>query len=1664
MLVAPPTLSGVKGLDRETERDLDELRGRLTDELAGGNDSAHADATAWLDALQQSVRTASHAAEAIDNRFLEIERQAESLSMAMDFGFLFNPQRRLFAIGYNAEDEKLDRAHYDMLCSEARLASYLAIAKGDVESRHWFQLGRQLTQTAGQAALLSWGGTMFEYLMPQLFQRDFEGSLLRQSCRAAVARQQQYGRQHGVPWGVSESAFGALAANSDYHYRSFGVPGLGLKRGLAKDLVVSPYSTMLALEIDVEDALRNLEAIAQEGGMGTWGFYDAIDYTPQRVPPGRRSVIVRCYMAHHQGMSLLAMANLLMAGGARRRFHSHAWPRAGELLLQERVPVAAPRIEPHADELAVVGIPRTDDEPVSRRITGVQTVAPRTHLLANGRYCVMLTNTGGGYSRWRDLAISRWRPDATRDAHGQFIYLRDLQTQRVWSATYQPTRGAVDTYEVTYSIDKAEFHRRDGDLETHLEVAVSPENDAEVRQLTITNHGSATRHLELTSYLEVALNTQAADVAHPAFHKLFIETEYIPEETALLARRRPRDGRQPPLYAVHALARASDAEQGVEFETSREEFLGRGRSAHRPAALEPGRRLTCRAGAVLDPVFALRCTIRIRPHESATIGFTTAVASNREEAIVLADQYHDIRGVQRAFELAWAFNQVQLRHLHISPANAHLYQRLTAALLYPDPERRGSQALMLSNTHGQRGLWRYGISGDLPLLLLHVTTPEHIATVRELLMAQAYWQSRGLLVDLVVLNDHPGSYVDSLQEQLITLLNEWPRRPDERTAGAFLVRGAQLLPEDKALLEISASVVMHGEDGTLAQQWEPSRAHGSNGHQRLTANPEAPGGTTPAPPDRLRLRGEGPKSCAGIPPLRKSPEDELEFWNGLGGFAHGGREYHIRLPEGAAAPSPWSNVIANPRFGTLVTESGAGYTWFINSRENKLTSWSNDPISDPPSEALFVVDPHTGEAWSPYSCVLRDRHDYAVHHGQGYSRYLRSVSDIDHELLISIAPDDPVKFICLRLRNRGSTPRELEIAYYVEWVLGVCREHTQLFVQTERDPATGSLLARNSFHPDLPAQVAFLHVLGGANSLTGDRTEFIGWCRDLNHPQGLGRRVLSGRTGLGLDPCGAVRVARRLAAGEEAEVVFLLGAAENAQQAADLLARYGDASAVHEACKATVARWNETLEAIQIKTPDRACDLLVNRWLLYQTLSCRVWGRSAFYQSGGAFGFRDQLQDVAALVYSDPAIAREHLLRAASRQFPEGDVQHWWHVPGGYGMRTRFSDDYLWLPWATCHYVQTTGDAAVLDEMVTFVHSPPLESREQERYEAPATTDHQASLYEHCRRALDRGFRTGPHGLPLIGCGDWNDGLNRVGELGQGESVWVAWFLLVILRDFCPLMADRGEGEAARQYQQQADALRQAIEAHAWDGQWYLRAFFDDGTPLGSARQEECQIDSIAQTWAVFAEAPAERTGPAMMAVKERLVRPLDKLVLLLAPPFDKCSAEPGYIKGYLPGIRENGGQYTHPALWVIQALARQGNAAEAHAVLQMINPIHHAATSDDVDRYRVEPYVVAADVYGVPPHTGRGGWTWYTGSAAWMYRVIVESLLGFQQRGHRLTIRPQIPASWPGFEITYRRGRTTWNIVVRRREGNDPSTSAEVRDAISLVDDGGTHEVVVEC
>ncbi|HEX4533881.1 MAG TPA: glucoamylase family protein [Rhizomicrobium sp.] len=1603
-------------------------------------------------ALTDALEKAAACARLLVHRLGTLAETAATMFTSMEFGFLLDENRQLFSIGYRMADGALDSNYYDLLASEARLTSFIAIAKGDVPARHWFHLGRTLTAIDGGSGLISWSGSMFEYLMPSLVMRAPSGSLLASTNRLVVQRQEEYGNALGVPWGMSESQYNARDLEQTYQYSSFGVPDLGYKRGLSESTVVAPYATGLAAMIDPAASAQNYRRFAGIGARGVYGWYEAVDYTRARLPEGAKFAVINAYMAHHQAMTITAIANALLDGVMRERFHASPMIQATELLLQERMPrdVALARQRPEQTRRAAEIANLTSG--VERQYTNPHSRVPRTQLLSNGRYSVMVTAAGSGYSRWRDIAVTRWREDVTADNWGSYIFVRDPRSGESWSAGYQPSAAEPNSYRATFSEDRAQIERTDGSITTLLEVAISPEDDAEVRRISITNHGVRTRELDVTSFAELALARQADDVAHPAFAKLFVETEFHAELGAILATRRRRSSADPMVWAAHLAVVEGETSGDAQYETDRARFIGRGQTVRTAAGFRDGWPLNNTVGPVLDPVFSLRRRVKIPRGATVRIAFWTLVAPTRDEVIDLADRHHEAAAFERARTLAWTQAQMQLHHLGILPDEAHLFQRLANHVLYSDVTLRPAPDVLRRGARKASTLWASGISGDLPIVLVQIEDDDDLPLARQLLRAHEYWRLKQLAVDLVILNERASSYAQDFQVALDAMVRKSrstePGAGDKARGDVFVLR-ADLVPGDvRALLQTAARVVLRGSGGALVDQVNRARDNKS----------------ASAPPKRVVLKSE---------PDVTLPRPPMEFFNGLGGFADDGEEYVTILSGDAHTPAPWVNVIANRNFGFQVSTEGGGCTWAINSQQNLLTPWSNDPVGDAPGEAFYVRDEATGEVWTPTALPIREKTStYTTRHGHGYSVFENASHGIAVELTQYVPVDDAIKISRLKITNQSGRERSLSLTAYVEWVLGTSRTSTAPFVMTEIDPQTGAMFAVNPWSNDFGGNVAFADMNGRQVAWTGDRTEFIGRDGVLESPIGLAPGAqLSNHVGPGFDPCAALQTRVRLGAVGSTEIVFFLGESPSREKAQELLAKYraADLDAVLDAVK---AQWDEVLHTVQVKTPDRALDILVNRWLPYQALACRIWARTGFYQASGAYGFRDQLQDVMALCVSRPDIAREQLLRAAGRQFLEGDVQHWWLPETGRGIRTRVSDDRGWLAYVVAHYVNTTGDDAVLDEMIPFLEGPVLHDGERDAFFEPTVSQKTASLFDHCALALDKSLATGPHGLPLMGTGDWNDGMDAVGAGGKGESIWLGWFLHAALASFAKLAERRGAAEEAENWRDAMLGFKNALEKAGWDGDWYRRAYFDDGTPLGSVLNRECRIDSIAQSWGVISGAaePA-RAARAMAAVDKYLVQRDDRLITLFTPPFENPSPDPGYIKGYPAGIRENGGQYTHGAAWAALAFAMSGDGDRCAELLSILNPINHASSPTGVHRYKVEPYVICADVYSVPPNDGRGGWTWYTGSAGWTYRVALEGLLGFRKQGSNLLLDPCIPKAWPSFGIVYRHGAARYDISVENPLGVNRGILAVKLDGtiltgkralIPLVDDGATHTVQI--
>jgi cellobiose phosphorylase len=1556
----------------------------------------------WLDQFEKSVADASRWAKDKISVADALSQQCNFLS-DLEYDFLYDATQRLLSIGFHTDDQRRDAGSYDLLASESRLTVFVAIAKGKLPQESWFALGRQLTNPGTSPILLSWSGSMFEYLMPLLVMPAYDNTLLNQTDKTSVQKQIDYGEKRNVPWGVSESGYNMFDANLNYQYKAFGVPGLGLKRGLGEELVIAPYATVMALMVFPREACKNLELLFQSNFSGEYGFFEAIDYTPSRLPPGQTHTVIRSFMSHHKGMSLLSLDYLLMNRPMQKRFEEEIHFKSVLLLLQERIPHATEFYAPsiHVSESSLLA---QIDSPL-RIIDTPDTPVPEVQLLSNGRYHVMITNTGAGYSKWKDIAVNRWREDVTCDNWGIFCFVRDLDTGNFWSSGFQPSLHSSEKYEVAFSQGRADIRRKDFDIDMHTEIVVSSEDDVELRRMHLTNRSRRRRSIEITSYAEVVIATAASDDSHQAFSKLFVQTEILEERQAIICNRRPRSDEDNNPWMFHLLKVNYAKNVITSYETDRKKFIGRGHTINDPQVMVSNQQLSNSEGAVLDPIVSIRHKIILEPYQTISADIVLGIAESKEACLGLVEKYQDRPMTDRAFELAWTHSQVVLRQINASEADAQLYGKFASSLIYSSADLRADASTIKKNRRSQSGLWSYSISGDIPIVLLRIADQSNIALVKQVIQAHAYWRLKGLKVDLIILNEDRGGYRQTLQNQILSFSTTDLK---DQPGGIFIKSIDQVPTEDRILFESVARIIISDSWGSLEEQ--------INRRNRILVSAQN------FIPNKFY-----PSVLTSL----KAPDD-LQFFNGKGGFSANGHEYVIISSPANQTPAPWVNVLANENFGTVISEAGQSYSWFENAHEFRITPWNNDPVCDLGGEMFYIRDDESGKVWSPAPLPHAGKFIYIIRHGFGYSIFQYHEEGIDSELQVYVDEKEAVKFSVLKLTNKSGRARNLSVTGYVEWVMGDLKTKSSMHITTEVDPLSGAILAKNIFNIDFSNYTAFFDTDETHKSITGDRTEFIGRNSSLINPDAMNKSKLSGRTGAGFDPCAAFQITIELEEDGEKEIVFRLGAAKDAEGAVALARRVKGLSFAQEALQKNINKWTNILTTVQINTPDRALNILTNGWLNYQTIASRILGRSGFYQSGGAFGFRDQLQDVLSLLYTQPQMARAQILLHASRQFAEGDVQHWWHPPLGKGVRTTCSDDLLWLPFAVCVYNKITCDNKIFDEKIYFIEGRQLNSGEESSYDLPVKSDNSTTLYDHCVRAIKKGLHIGKHGLPLIGSGDWNDGMDKVGNKGEGESVWLGFFLFDILKNFGKIAASKNDNEFTKYCKENAATLKNNLDKNAWDGEWYLRAFFDDGTPLGSSQNTECKIDSLSQSWSVLSGAgTTDRSKIAMESAYHNLVSNNLSLIQLFEPAFDKTEKNPGYIKGYVPGVRENGGQYTHGAVWLIMAFAQLKDKKRTWELLNMINPIRHGATESEINIYEVEPYVMAADIYTEPTHAGKGGWTWYTGSASWMYKLIIEYFLGFKKKGNLLELNPCIPEEWEKFSVNYKFGSAFYEIEI---------------------------------
>ncbi len=1570
-------------------------------------------------------------------RLCAVAARCEALAWEADFSFLYHRKRRLFHIGYRVAEQQLDASFYDLLASESRLTSLLAIAKGDVPVNHWAALGRPFYAVGEFVGLRSWSGSMFEYLMPSLVLEEPQGSVLHGACLAALHEQISFARERHVPWGISESAYAASDHTLAYQYAPQGVPRLALRRTPQDELVIAPYATALAAQVEPHRAVANFAALEALATRARYGFIEALDFSAARQAAAVGFTRVNTFMAHHQGMSIVAIANVLLNGTPQRWGMGNAHVEAVSSLLHERAPrevslllAPPPGPSPNEQERRAPGLLR-------EVLPGVAALSP-THLLSNGRYSVSLRANGAGWSRWGRVGITRWRDDALRDGHGSFFHLRwDRQPQAV-SLTQHPAPHPAAHYHSVYHADRVCFDATWPEIDAHTTVWVSPEDDIEFRQVELRNLSERVLDLELMSAFEITLAETRSDEAHPAFSNLFMRAGWRPAQQALVFERKQRLPTEQALLAAHFLVEHDPAVTALRVQTDRLGWLGRNRDASQPlGTFEAHSDLATQCateGVVehpldtgLDPVCALSVRLQLPPHGKIRLTFCTAVSDHPVTLNAVIDKYRQSGPVERASLMSATLAGIRLRELGVNAESFAAIQTLTSAVVMNVTRAQPAAAgHSVDRVCDRRLLWRFGISGDRPLVLVAAGTPQGTGLLRTLVKALRIWAWAGVACDLVVVNAEPTSYLMALQRDITALQENFATnnggQPGAAEIGFHVLRADELSADELSTLRTLARMHLNADGRPLThhmQEWNDT--HEEALEERLATSVS----TVPI--------------AGGTGAGTRVPK---------GSFMPEGGEFRFDVSVFQRPARPWVNVLANPGFGAHISEAGGGYTWALNSRLNQLTPWSNDPVADPPGEWFLLQDIKTRALWSVSPSAWADPSaTYRVAHGQGYSVVSHRRGELEVSVAWCVDAATSVKQVRLRLTNRGHRSQRLRAIGIAEWVMGASRAdrastRTASFTQRLPDSAPADepgasrkLTALTCTQRDRSAGfgdgTAFLAVATQAEETpdwTCDRREFFDARGRLAVPDLFGHR-----SGIGLDPCAAISTLVTLSAGESTECVFLIGFGSNPDDARRVATAAGAVSSTQRQSEVR-ALWDKLLGATSVKTPDPLFDAMVNRWLLYQTVVCRLWAKAGFYQAGGAFGFRDQLQDAMALAWAAPSMLREQIVLNASRQFPEGDVQHWWHAPTGAGVRTHFSDDLLWLPHACVHYLQCTGDTSLLDEVVGFIEGSPIPEGAEDAYYVPTQSDTTGTVFEHGARAIDRSLKVGAHGLPLMGSGDWNDGMNRVGIRGQGESVWLGWFLCSLVQDFAPIARGRGEAARAQRWEDAARGWRQALLADAWDGQWYKRAFFDDGTALGTQTDDECRIDLIAQAWSVISNAaPPSFQRMALEAVDRHLIDPANGLVKLLTPPLQHKQPSAGYIQAYPPGVRENGGQYSHAGVWAVIAHAQAGNADTAYRYFTYLSPAHRAASKEWGATYAIEPYVMAGDVYTEAPYVGRGGWSWYTGSAAWMQRAAVEHLFGLRQRGEEISFQPCLPSHWERAELTLRREARTLRVIFCR-------------------------------
>ncbi len=1583
-------------------------------------------------------------------QFLEEQTQQSMLPIInhmieqTDFKKLYDEETRLFSIGFNVEENKLTDCYYDLLASEARQASLVAIAKKDVPAKHWNNLSRTLTILNQYKGLISWSGTAFEYLMPNMNIPKYPGSLLAESTEFMLMCQKEYAKKLHIPWGISESAFYLRDLHNNYQYKAFGIPWLGLKRGLEEEMVVASYGSILALPEEPKEVIENLKKLEQTGMYQKYGFYEAIDYTPTRLKKGQEYAIVKTYMAHHQGLILLAINNLFHQNILPKRFMKNPQIQAIDILLQEKMPENI--IITKEEKEKIEKMKYIDDQSYTQKeITKPITRLPQVNVLSNENYTIMTDSRGLGYSKYGDILINRYKK--TEDIEqGIFFFLKNVKTNRIWTTGHMSYLANADKYNICFTPAQTKITRQDGNIETISKIGISPDEPVELRTIELTNHGIEPETLEITSYLEPVLSEAAQEIAHPAFNKLFLNYEYLDSSHSILVSRRTKSNKEQKVFLGTNFYTENETIGEVEYEIDKEKFYGRN-NLGLPNSVKNSAPFSNQMNLTTEPIISMKQTITVLPEQKVTLNFILAVGETKEQVIEEIEKFRNQETINYHLELAKAKVEAANRYLGIQTKELDLYQKMAGYLLKNNPLKiltnRTKVLVPVSK------LWQYGISGDLPILLLRIKNLEEIELVEEALKAYEYFKLKNIQMDLVIVSEEKYSYESRVKEAVFaSILNKGLSYLQNIKGGIFILEN--LSEEEIDFLEYRANLSFNG-NSTISRHLKELE------EEYLEKIKEVP-------------REEPSKLLVEQQPIRENLETEnLKYYNDFGGFSEDGTEYHICIHKGKKLPTVWSHLLTNPNFGTLVTESMGGYTWYKNSRLNRITAWNNQPIMDVPSEVIYMQDSETKKIWSLGFNPCPDENDYHITYGFGYAKYKHANKGITQKLDVFVPMKDNVKVQMIQLENNELHKKKYKLIYYVKPVLEEDELKSHGFLNLDFYE-NANMICMQNISSEENNQYLFVSSNEKITSYTGSKTSFFGK-GNLTHPDGIDQIELNKESSLWQDGIIAVQCEVELEALESKKIIFTLGVGKDILECQDLSYQYRNISKIHEEYENTKKYWKQLLEKVQVTTPLESTNILLNGWLLYQVITSRLWGKTGYYQSGGALGFRDQLQDCLSLKYVEPEMLKNQILKHAAHQFIEGDVEHWWHEETSRGIRTKFSDDRLWLVYLTEEYIEFTGDKGILETIIPYLAGEPLTEEIDENYDLYLPSEQEGTLYEHCKKAIQISLNFGENGLPKIGSGDWNDGFSTVGNQGKGESIWLGFFLYDILKRFIPICQEKKEEELAKYYEQVMEKLKRALNSNGWDGRWFKRAFMDNGNVLGSIQNEECRIDAIAQSWAVISGAgDNDKKYISMQSLENHLIDKENGIIKLLDPPFDKGNLEPGYIKAYIPGTRENGGQYTHGAIWAVVAEAMLGFGDKAGELYRMINPIEHSRTKEAAIKYKVEPYVICADIAGQRNLAGRGGWTWYTGSSSWMYETGIKYILGLRIHQGKLFMEPCIPSSWKEYSIKYQYKNTKYHIQVNNPNGKTTGVTSfkvngeEVEEKqIKLEENGGIYKIEIE-